>query len=80
MDISTREIASKKVRGNDMDFSNSDIIPIKVRKSNLNFLISEITLKKYMEMTRKLVEICASTYPRNIDVESTWIRLGVPLG
>ena len=80
MDISTREIASKKVRGNDMDFSNSDIIPIKVRKSNVNFSISEITLKKYMEMTWKLVEICSSTYPRNIDVESTWIGLGVPLG
>ena len=63
-----------------MDFSNSDIIPIKVRKSNVNFSISEITLKKYMEMTWKLVEICSSTYPRNIDVESTGIGLGVPLG
>ena len=63
-----------------MDFSNSDIIPIKVRKSNVNFSISEITLKKYMEMTWKLVEICSSTYPRNIDVESTGIGLGVPFG
>ena len=57
MDFSTREIAPKKVRGNDVDFS-----------------ISEITSKKYVGMTRKLVEIWSSRYRRNVDVESTLIR------
>ena len=30
--------------------------------------------------TWKVVEIWSSTYQRNIDVESTWIRRGVPVG
>ena len=51
---------SKKVGGNDMDFS-----------------ISEITSKKYVEMTWKFVEIWSSTYRRNIHVESTSIRVPV---
>ena len=53
---------SKKVGGNDVDFSNS-----------------EITSKKYVEMTWKFVEIWSSTYRRNIHVESMWIRRGVPV-
>ena len=51
---------SKKVGGNDVDFS-----------------ISEITSKKYVEMTWKFVEIWSSTYRRNIHVESTSIRVPV---
>ena len=35
--------------------------------------------KKYMETTWKFVEIWSSTYRSNIDVESTWIRRGVPV-
>ena len=63
MDFSTREITSKKVRENDVDFS-----------------ISQITLKKYMEMTWKFVKIWSWTYRRNIQVESTLIQRGVSVG
>ena len=31
-------------------------------------------------MTWKFVEIWSSTYQRNIDVKSTWIRRGAPVG
>ena len=36
--------------------------------------------KRYVEMSWKFVEIWFSTYRRNIDVESTWIRRGVTFG
>ena len=46
----------------------------------MDFLISEIALKKYVEMTLKFVEIWSSSYRRNTDVESTWDRRhGVPV-
>ena len=80
MDISTSEITPKKGRGNDLDFSISKITSKKVRGNDVNFSISEITSKKYVKMTWKLVEIWSSTYQCNIDVESTWIRRGVPVG
>ena len=80
VDFSTSEITSKKVRGNNVDFSISEITSKKVRGNDVNFSISEITSKKYVEMTWRFVEICSSTYRRNIDVESTWIRCGVPVG
>ena len=57
-----------------------EIIPKKVRGNDVDFSISEIKSKKYVEMTWKFVEICSSTYRRNIDVESTWIRHGLALG
>ena len=63
MDILTREITSKRVRGNDVDFS-----------------ISEITSKKYVEMTGIFVEIWPLTNWRNTNVEPTWIRRGMPVG
>ena len=80
VDISTREITSKKVCGNNVDFSTSEITSKKVRGNNMDFSTSEITLKKYVEVTWKFVEIWSSMYRRNIDVESTLIRCGVPLG
>ena len=43
------------------------------------FRSPKLRRKKYMEMTWKFVEICSSTYRRNIDVESTWIRRGAPV-
>ena len=46
----------------------------------LDFLTIAITSKKYAEMTWKFVEIWFLTYRRNIHVESTWIRRGVPIG
>ena len=80
VDFSNSEITLKKVRGNIMDFSTSEITSKKVRGNEVDFSISEITLKKYVEMTWKFVEIWSSMYRRNIDVESTWIRRGVPVG
>ena len=131
VDISTIDIISKKVHGNNMDFLTSKITPIKVRPNNVDFLAMKITskkicgnnldfptseitskkvrgnnvdffdqqnyiekslwkqrcffdqrnyIKKYLEMTWNFVEICSSTYWRNIDVESTWIRRGMPIG
>ena len=74
------EIASKKVRGNNVDFSISKIKSKKVRGNDADFSISEITSKKYVKMTRKFVKIYCSTYRRQIDVESTWIWSGVPVG
>ena len=77
VDIWTREIISKKVRGNNMDFSTVEITLKKVRGNDENIWISEITMKKYVEMTWKFVEIWYSTYRRNIDFKSTSIRRGV---
>ena len=61
-------------------------------KATSNFCPSKVRLKKYVEttwifrskkyvkMTWKFVEIWSSTYRRNMDVESTSIRRGVPVG
>ena len=80
MDISTKEITSKKARGNKVDFSTIEITSKKVRGNDVDFSISEITSKKYVEPTWKFVEIWSSTYGRNIHIESTSIRRGVPVG
>ena len=80
VDISKKEITSKKVCGNKVDFSTIEITLKKVRGNNVEFSISEITPKKYVETTWKFVEIWSSTYRRNIHVESTSIRRGVPVG
>ena len=63
-----------------MDFSTSEITSKKARGDNVDFSTSEIRRKKYVEMALKFVEIWSSTYRRNIDVESTWIRRGVLIG
>ena len=78
--ISTIEITSKKVCGNHVDFSTIKITSKKVRGNHVDFSTIEITSKKYAEMTWKFVEIWSSTYRRNIHVELTWIRRGVPVG
>ena len=80
VEFSTIEIRSKKVRGNHVNFSTSEITSKKVRGNHVDFSAIEITSKKYAEMTWKFVEICSSTYRRNIQVESTSIRRGVPVG
>ena len=79
-DFSTIEITSKKVRGNNMDFSTSKSTSKKVRGNDVHFSIIEIKSKKYVQTTWKFVKIWSSTYPRDIDIESTWIRQGVPIG
>ena len=78
--FSTIEITSIKVRGNNVDFSTIEITSKKVRGNHVDFSTIEITSKKYAEMTWKFVEIWSSTYQRNIHVESTSIRRGVPVG
>ena len=78
--ISTIEITSKKVPGNHVDFLTSEITSKRVRGNHVDFSTIEFTSKKYPEMTWKFVEICSSTYRRNIHVESTCIRRGVPIG
>ena len=80
VDFSTIEITSKKVRGSNVDFSTIEITSKKRRGNHVDFSTSETTSKKYAEMTWKFVEIWSSTYRRNIHVESTWIRRGVPVG
>ena len=52
----------------------------KVSRNNVDFSISEITSKKYVEMTWKFVKIWSLTYRRNIDIKSTWIRRGMSVG
>ena len=80
VDFSTIEFTSKKVCGNYVDFLTCEITSEKVRGNDVDFSTSKITSKKYAEMTWKFVEIWSSTYPRNIHVESTWIRRGVLVG
>ena len=46
MDIWTREIVSKKVRWNNVDFLSSRITPTKVRGNDVHFSAIEITSKK----------------------------------
>ena len=74
------KITSKKVSKNIVHISTIEITSKKVPGNHVDFLTIEITSKNYAEMTWKFVEICSSTYRRNIHVESTWIRRGVPIG
>ena len=80
VDFSTIELSSEKVCGNNVGFSTSETTTKKVRGNQVDFSTIEITSTKYAEMTRKFVEIWSSTYRRNIHVEWTWIRRGVPIG
>ena len=80
VDFSTIDITSKKVRGKNVDISTSKITPKKVRGNNVDFSTIQITSVKYVEMAWKFVEIWTLTYRRNTDVESTSIRLDVPVG
>ena len=80
MDFSTIEITSKKSTWKQRGFFNQRNYAKKVRGNEVDFSISEITSKKYMEMTWKFVETRSSTYGGNIDVKSMWIRRGVPVG
>ena len=63
-----------------MDFSTIEITSKEVRGNDVDFSIREIASKKYVETTWKFIEIWSLTYRRNIHVESTSIRRGVPVG
>ena len=80
------EITSKEVRGNNVDFSIIKLHRKKVVEATWIFrpaqlhgktyvettwIFRSVCGKKYVEMTLKFVEIWASTYRCNIDVEST---------
>ena len=80
VNYSTIKITSKKVSRNTVDISTKEITLKKVRENNVDFSTIEITSKKYVETTWKFVEIWSSTYRRNIHVNSTSIRRGVPVG
>ena len=57
VDFWTIEITSKKVRRNNFDFLTIEITSKKARGNDVDFSISKITLKMYVEMTWKFVEI-----------------------
>ena len=80
MNISTSEIMPKKVRGKNLGFFNHRNYIKKSTWKQCGFSISEITSKKYVEVTRKFFEIWSLTYRRNIDVISTLIQRGVLVG
>ena len=65
VDFSTIKITSRKVRGNNVYFSTIEMMSKNVCGNDVEFSIREITLKKFMEMTWKFVEIWSSTYRRN---------------
>ena len=69
MDTSTKEITSKKVRGNDMDFLTIEITSKKVRGNNVDFTTIEITSKKVRGNDGDFLisEITSKNY-----VEMTW--------
>ena len=73
VDVTSNEITSKKVSRNGVDFSPIKLSSIKLRRNDVNFLPIEITLKKYVDMMWKFIDVFFSTYPRNIDIESTSI-------
>ena len=52
----------------------------KACENDVNFSISEITLKKYVEVTWNFIEIWLLTYQCNIKAELTWIQRGVLVG
>ena len=69
----------KTVRGNNVDFSTTEITSKKVHGNNMDFSTSKIKSKKvrgnYVEIRWNLVfEVL-----RDIDVELTWIRRGGPV-
>ena len=96
VDCSTCEVTQEKVHGNSMDFSIIEISSKKIRGNGVDFLINEIKWKNYVEMTWKFVKIWSLTYRSihlivdtsytsirwyiNIDVESTLIQHGAPVG
>ena len=108
MDIWTREITYKKVRGINVDFSTRKIILQNGRGKKVDFLTmvksmwkrhgffdqwnyaEKSTWKRHeffdprnyiekVEMTYKFVQVWSSMYWGDIDVESMWIALGVPV-
>ena len=73
MDISARQIASKKVRGNNVDFSTSEITSKKVRGNKVDFSTIENTSKKYvendMEIRQNLAFDVSTWYQRQINMD-----------
>ena len=69
MDISTREITWKQVRGNIVDFLTNEITPKKVRGNNVDFLAIKITSKK---VHGNNVDFRPSKLHRQKYVEMTW--------
>ena len=71
---------SRKVRRKKVYFLTSEITPKKVYGNDVDFLTIEIASKKVRENDLEICRNLASTYRRNINVESMWIRCGAPVG
>ena len=86
MDISTIEITSKQVRGNNMDFSTIEIISKQVCGNSVDFSTIEIASKKvrgnYVDFStsettsEKYVETTWIFRPSKLHQKSTWKRRG----
>ena len=86
MDISTKEITSKKVRGSKVDFSTIEITSKKVRGNDVDFSTIEITSKKVRgnDVDFSTSEITSKKYvgttwnfrPAKLHRKSTWKRRG----
>ena len=70
----------KKYVGTTSIFRPLKLLRKKYVETTWIFRSSKLHLKKYVEMAWKFVEIWSSKYRRNIDVELTLIRRGVPVG
>ena len=68
------KLGRKKKHGNDVDFSPIKIVLSKVHQNDLDFLLIKATSKKYVEMTRKFIDI----FFQNIETPSR--HRGVSVG
>ena len=80
VDFWTSEITAIKARGNNVDFSTIEITSKRVGGNNVDFSTIEITSKKYVQMTRKFVEIWSSMYQINITSNRRGFDVVCPLG
>ena len=64
MYILTRQITSKKVRGNNVDFSTIEVTSERVRGNNVDFSTIEITSKKVRgnDVDFSIIEIISKKY------------------
>ena len=77
---SIMEIMSKEICENEIDILLIKTALNKVRRDDTDFSSIKITLKKYVEMTLKFVDIFSLTCRRNIAIELTLIWRGVSVG
>ena len=74
------EITSRRGHHKDVDCLSIVITLNKMRQNEVHFWPIETTLKKYVKMSPKFVDISYSTFRRNIDIELTLIRRVMSVG